>query len=130
MIVLDASAAVAALIDDEGGATARLHMAAATQRHAPHVLDLEVANALRKLALRARISGELASAALAHFRRIDITRYPHEPLLDRIWELRHQVTPYDAVYIALAETLDVPLVTFDGRLAAAPGITCEVALLG
>lgn len=129
MIVLDASAAVAALVDENEGARARQRIVAAAQCHAPYLLDLEVANALRKLAARQRITEELAASGLEQFRRLDITRYPHEPFLTRIWELRHHLSSYDAAYVALAEALDAPLITFDARLADAPSHGCTIDLL-
>jgi predicted nucleic acid-binding protein len=72
---------------------------------------------------------ELAAAALEDLAALDISRYEHEPLLSRVWELGENVTAYDAVYLALAELLDAPLLTLDGRLATAPGHAATVELL-
>ena len=84
---------------------------------------------LRRYVAAGSIGAEIAVAALDDLAALDITRYAHEPFLDRIWELRDNVTAYDAVYLALAEVLDSPLVTFDGRLAAAPGHFATVDLI-
>jgi predicted nucleic acid-binding protein len=74
-------------------------------------------------------TGELAAAALEDLAALDIARYEHEPLLSRVWELRENVTAYDAVYLALAELLDAPLLTFDAHLATAPGHAATIELL-
>jgi predicted nucleic acid-binding protein len=84
---------------------------------------------LARYAATDAVGPDLAAAALEDLAALDIARYEHEPLLGRVWELRHTVTAYDAVYLALAEVLDAPLVTFDRRLAAAPGHTARVELL-
>jgi len=89
--------------------------------HSPHVLDVEVASALRKLVGRGELRGAAARRALNDLAELDIARYPHVGLLDRIWELRSVLTPYDAAYIALAELLDATLVTTDARLARSHG---------
>jgi predicted nucleic acid-binding protein len=78
---------------------------------------------------RAQLTAKDAMAALRSLRELEVERYPHVPLLARCWELRENVTAYDASYIALAEALGVPLLTADARLANAPGIRCEVELL-
>ena len=88
--------------------------------HAPHLLDIEFLHALRRLTLRGELSDDRAHDARVDFADLALVRYPHEQLADRVWELRRNVTAYDGVFVALAETLDVPLVTCDARLAAAP----------
>ena len=88
--------------------------------HAPHLLDVEVAQALRHYAARDEISAARGQSLIDLLGRLPITRYPHDSLLDRIWSLRHNLTAYDAAYVALAEALDARLVTADERLAAAP----------
>ena len=130
MIVLDASAAVDHVLrlDAFERIAARLATPAETI-HAPHLIDLEVAGALRRLVLRGTVDDERRQLGLHDFADLVITRYPARGLLDRIWELRANVTVFDAAYIALAEALDAPLVTTDVRLAAAPGHRAKVELL-
>jgi predicted nucleic acid-binding protein len=96
---------------------------------APHLIDSEVTHVLRRLVASGRLSPRQGDAALDGFRQLIIRRRPVTHLLDRMWELRHNVSGYDATYVALAETLDVPLVTTDRRLAGAPGIRCEVEII-
>lgn len=126
MIVVDSSVAVAALIGNtaaqEGIATQRLA--------APHLIDAEVAHALRGLVLGGLITESDAVAALQLWSRLAISRLPMAPLLGRIWELRANLTAYDAACVAAAEALDAPLVTADARLAAAPGLRCRTRLIG
>jgi predicted nucleic acid-binding protein len=88
---------------------------------APHLLDIEVAHVLRRYERQNDLTSARAREALADLSDFPITRYSHEPLLERIWELRHSMTAYDAAYVALAEALDVPLVTCDARLGRAHG---------
>jgi len=93
---------------------------------APQILKAEAVSALRGLLLRGVISEPAARRAVDRVRRIDTASHPIEPLLSRVWELRDNLTVYDGWYVALAERLDVPLYTTDGRLAAAPGPQCEI----
>ncbi len=96
----------------------------------PHLLDVEVLNVLRHQTLRGVLAEERGATALQDLENINMTRYPHAPLLGRIWNLRKNVTAYDAAYVALAEALDAPLVTRDARLAQAPGHRAMVELYG
>ena len=96
---------------------------------APDVIDLEFANTLRKLVLRQKLSAEIASRYLREWAANDLTRCPHTVLLPRIWQLRNNITPYDASYVALAEALGIPLATADRRLARAAAEHCEVVLI-
>lgn len=121
MIVLDSSAAVDYLASREPREWVDEHVQRDPDVHAPHLLDVEVASGLRRLVMNRELSARAAAAALEDLGDLDVARYAHLELLDRIWELRAHVTPYDAVYVALAEVLDATLVTTDGRLARAHG---------
>jgi predicted nucleic acid-binding protein len=89
--------------------------------HAPHLLDVEFQHALRRLVVGRAISEDRAADVRTDFSDLSIVRYPHVSLADRMWELRNNVTAYDAAFLALAEVLAIPLVTCDARLARAPG---------
>ena len=97
---------------------------------APHVIDLELLQALRGLVRGRQITPEQAEDVRADFGVLSITRYVHGGLVDRIWELRHNLTAYDAAYVALAEILDCPLVTSDAGMAKASGHRADVELYG
>jgi predicted nucleic acid-binding protein len=97
--------------------------------HVPHLADIEVAQALRRYAREGELKPQEAVVALEDFRALDIQRHAHEPLLSRIWELRMNLSAYDAVYVALAEALETRLLTCDGRLARAPGLKQRVELV-
>ena len=96
--------------------------------HAPHLLDVEVAHALRRLAISRAISVVRAEEALADLGAMRVRRYPHAWLLPRMWQLRSNMSAFDAAYVALAETLDASLVTADGALARAPGHAAKIEL--
>jgi predicted nucleic acid-binding protein len=123
LIVLDASALVDRLLDREPKASwvAERLLQSGGIPHAPHLIDIEVLSAIRRLALHGHASSERAALALHDLGTLRLQRYPHLPLLDRIWELRDNLTAADAAYIALAEALDAPLVTTDASLASVPG---------
>jgi predicted nucleic acid-binding protein len=97
--------------------------------HAPHLIDIEVAQVLRRYAIAGEAAEERCRAALADLADLPLTRYPHDFLLPRVWELRGNLTAYDAVYVSLAEALDAPLVTRDQRLANAPGHRARIELV-
>jgi predicted nucleic acid-binding protein len=129
MIVLDASAAVDWLLQTSAGQNIEKRIYSRNETlHAPDLLDLEVAQVLRRLALQGVVSVHRAAEAVSDLLDIRITRYPHLVLLPRIWQFRHNLSAYDAAYIALAETLGAALVTRDARLASASGHTAAVEL--
>lgn len=125
MIVLDASAALSGLLN-RGSARESL---ASEQLHAPHLIDSEVASGLRRQVFSGRIATEDGWAALDAWRRLGLTRYAAPGLLGRIWELRDNLTAYDAGYVALAESLECSLVTADARISRAPGLRCPVTVV-
>lgn len=129
MIVADASALLEMLWRRPAGDRLNLRLRDSSDSvHVPHLTDLEVVNALRTLAAPGAGAGA-ASDALDRYRALRLWRHPHEPLIDRIWELRHNLSAYDASYVALAERLDAPLFTCDRRLARAPGHAARIELL-
>ncbi len=125
MIVVDASAAVLALLND---GDARRSLAAETVV-VPHLADSEVTHAIRAQVLRGRVGDDDARRTLARWARLGLRRFAVVGLLARIWELRENLTAYDATYVALAEALACELVTADFRLAQAPGPTCPITVV-
>jgi predicted nucleic acid-binding protein len=125
VIVIDASAFIDA-VDGRPEVRERL---SGEDLHAPHLLDVEVASALRRLVAGARFHLDAAERAIAILEESDIKRYPHHLLLRSAWSLRDTLSAYDAMYAALAATLDVPLVTTDRKLAAAHHLPCSVEVL-
>lgn len=128
MLVVDTSAVLEAITarDPASGLVERL--AEDGDLHGPHLLDTELLHALRRMSLRNQISDERAEDALSDFAELALVRYRHQPFNDRVWELRHNITAYDATFIALAEALSAPLITCDARLAAAPGHSATIEL--
>jgi predicted nucleic acid-binding protein len=130
VIVLDASALVELVLGTAAGRTIATRIAdPALGLHVPHLADVEVAQALRRYARDGELDAADAAVALEDLRSLDLQRHAHEPLLDRVWELRKNLSAYDAVYVALAEVLDTVLLTCDGRLARAPGLARRVELV-
>ncbi len=130
MIVVDASALLELLLNTPAAERVAVRVFAPNETlHAPHLVDLEVAQVLRRYALSRALSGQRGEQALQDLSDLPLTRYPHEFLLARIWQLRHRVTAYDAAYLALAESLEAPLLTRDARLARASGHRAEVELI-
>lgn len=125
MIVVDASAAVLGLLND-GDARAVL---AGQPVVSPHLADSEVAHALRSQVLRGTIATSAAERALEVWAHLGLQRVGVTGLLDRIWQLRDNLSAYDASYVAVAEALEVPLVTADARLARAPGPRCPITVV-
>jgi predicted nucleic acid-binding protein len=129
MIVLDASAAIDWLLQTSAGQHIDKRIYSHNESlHAPHLLDLEVTQVLRRLASQGVISAHRADEAIRDLLDLRITRYPHQLLLPRIWQLRHNFSAYDAAYIVLAEKLRAALVTRDARLASASGHAASVEL--
>jgi predicted nucleic acid-binding protein len=120
VLIVDTSALVAALLEDPRPFTL-LDRLSGEEFHAPHLVDVEFTHALRRLLATGQLTPDRAARGRTDFADLAIVRYPHTPLLDRMWELRENLTAYDAAYVALSEALDAPLVTADARLAAAPG---------
>jgi len=125
VIVIDASAAILGLLND-GEARSTLREGAVA---CPHLADSEVAHALRSQVLRGDLQADDAWRAVETWARLGIERIGVQGLLPRIWELRGNVSAYDATYVAVAEALEAPLVTADGRLARAPGPRCSITVV-
>ncbi len=125
MIVIDASAALSALLNN-GPARRSI---AGEQLHVPHLIDSEVANGLRRRVAGRQVSASAGWTALNVLQRLGMTRYPTFPVLERVWELRQNVSAYDAAYVALAEELDCTLLTADARLSRASGIYCPITVV-
>jgi len=129
MIVLDVSAAVDWLLQTSSGQNIEKRIYSRNETlHAPHLLDLEVTQVLRRLALQGIVSVNRAGQAVHDLLDLRITRYPHVVLGPRIWQLRHNFSAYDAAYIVVAEKLGATLVTRDARLASASGHAAPVEL--
>ena len=130
MIVLDASVLVELLLDTPIGQAVATRVAdPAVGLHVPHLADIEVAQALRRYVRDGELGAADAADAFENLRALDLHRHAHEPLLDRVWTLRENLSAYDAVYVALAEVLGTRLLTCDGRLARAPGMARRVELI-
>jgi predicted nucleic acid-binding protein len=129
MIVLDASAAIDWLLQTSAGGRieARVYLHGESL-HSPHLLDLEVTEVVRRLSGEGVISSPRADQAIEDLQDLPVTRYPHFVFIPRIWQLRHNLSAYDAAYVALAEELDATLVTRDARLASVPGLAAEIEL--
>lgn len=125
MIVVDASAALSALLND-GQARQLLRR---ERLHAPHLIDSEIASALRRQVQHSRVTPSDGWNALDAWRRIALTRYPVIALLDRVWELRDTLSAYDASYVAVAEKLDCALVTADSRLSSTALQRCPITVV-
>lgn len=130
MIVLDASTVIELLLGSASGRKVAKRIANADESlHAPQLMDIEVAQVMRRYCIAGKLDATRAAQAIDDLQALDLHRYPHEPLLPRIWQLRDNLTAYDAAYVALAEALRAPLLTFDARLAAAPGNHARVKRL-
>lgn len=126
MIVVDASVLIEVLVTDDDDADRFRERLYGEELAAPGVIDLEVVSFLRRAARAGRLDARRSAQALADLGAFPLQRVPHLPLLGRVWELRDNVSAYDACYVALAEAIGAALLTLDGRLSRAPGIRCEV----
>lgn len=129
VIVVDASVLASALLDDgRAGDEARSRLRD-EQLAAPDVILLEIASVIRRQLAAGKADARRAALAMQDLVDVPLQLAPHRALLPRVWELRDNLTPYDAAYVALAERLDAALVTADGRLRRAPGLRCAVEVL-
>ena len=130
MIVVDASAVIETLLQSQAApAIERILFREGETLHAPHLLDVEVAQVIRRYEASGDIDAARGRATMADLSDFPVQRYPHDELLPRVWDLRKNVTAYDAVYVALAEALDATLVTRDRRLAKAIGAYVRVEVV-
>jgi predicted nucleic acid-binding protein len=130
LIVIDASAVLEVLLRTSVAGRVQQRLFGRDETlHAPHLIDVEVTQVMRRYATLGDADAERCRAALADLMDLPLVRYPHDFLLPRVWELRNNLTAYDAVYVALAEALDAPLLTRDQRLANAPGHSARIELV-
>jgi predicted nucleic acid-binding protein len=128
--VVDASALLEVLLRTPAAARLERRLLAPGQTLcAPHLIDLEITQALRRYLAARQLTPVRAAEALQDLEDFPLLRYPHQPFLARIWELRHNFTAYDAAYVVLAEALEAALVTRDRALAAAPGHRARVEVV-
>jgi predicted nucleic acid-binding protein len=128
VLVADTSAVIAVLTGHPPAIELTERLGGDDDLSAPHLLDVELLHALRRLVLGGQLNEDRAADARSDFAALAITRYEHTVVADRVWELRHGLTAYDATFVALAELLEAPLVTCDARLARAPGHRATVEL--
>lgn len=126
MLILDTSAAIHALLHRPGNPDLLRRLAAEPILGAPHLIDIEVLHALRRMVRMGEITEDQAADVRTDFDDLPLVRYPHTGVADRIWALRHNLTAYDAAYVALAEMIDCPVITSDERLAKVSGHSARV----
>jgi predicted nucleic acid-binding protein len=126
-VVCDASVIVAALLDSGPDGQWAVGRLTGVDLHAPTLVHYECANVIRRLELAGTVGADQAALAYADLLDLNVTLWPYEVLGGRIWQLRQNLTSYDAAYVALAETLTATLVTLDQRIARSPGIECAIA---
>jgi len=130
LIVVDASAALELLLRTEKGLKAQERVLdSAESLHAPHLIDIEVSQTLRRLVILKEITAARGKQALEDHVALHIKRAEHKDLLERIWSLRDSITAYDAAYVVLAEILDCPLITCDAKLARSHGHKARIELI-
>jgi predicted nucleic acid-binding protein len=130
VIVLDASAAVEWLLQSSAGQRIENRIYSRNESlHAPHLLDVEVSQVLRRLVRDKIVAEDRAGEAIEDLRDLRVARYPHSVMLPRIWQLRQTLSAYDAAYVALAEALDAPLLTCDARIASASSHCAKVEVV-
>jgi predicted nucleic acid-binding protein len=128
VLVVDTSAVIAALAGRPRIAALRRRLGTDGDLHAPHLIDVELIHALRRLVRRGDLSEDRAEDCRSDYADLTIIRYSHQALADRMWELRKNLTAHDAAFVALSEALAVPLVTCDARLVEASGHRADVHL--
>jgi predicted nucleic acid-binding protein len=126
VLVVDTSAVLASLAARDPAPALIERLAQDGDLHGPHLIDTEILHALHLMTIAGTLSDDRAADARNDFAELALVRYPHQPLSDRVWALRHNLTAYDATFVALAEALGIPLVTCDARLASAPGHRAKV----
>lgn len=127
-VVVDASVVVAALVAlGPYGVWAEQHLRSG-DLVAPHSMPAEVTNVIRRIERTGNLSSEMASLAIRDLAGMPVGLYPFEPFVGRVWALRNSVSAYDAWYVAVAESIEAPLLTLDRRLASAPGPTCSFVI--
>lgn len=127
-LVVDATVVVAALVDSGPEGTWAEQILMDEPLMAPHLMPVEVANIFRRAAVSGDFSSEVATLAHGDLMRLRVQLFPYEPIAERAWELRENITMYDSWYVALAEAVDSPLATLDRRLSRSPGTGCEFTL--
>lgn len=130
MIVVDSSVIIEVLLRTESASRIEDRILVPGETlHSPHLLDVEVAQVLRRYYNTGEIDADRGQEAISDLADFPLTRYPHDLFLPRIWQLRHNLTAYDAVYVVLAEVLPAPLLTRDKHLASAPGHVADIELI-
>ena len=129
MVVVDAGVLAEILTDAPNAPRVALMVEAEPVQAAPHLIDAEVLAVIQRRHSRGQLDATGATQAVDGLRRWPATRWSHRPFLERAWDLRHNVRAYDAMYVALAEFLQAPLLTMDRALARAPGLRCEIQVL-
>ena len=131
MIIVDASALLEFLLQTPLGTRVEARLFRDQDEfHLPHLADVEVTQGLRRLVRTGEVSGDRAADVMADLADFDLHRHPHLDFLTRAWKLRDNLTAYDAMYIALGEALDAPIVTCDAPLAKAPGHRAHIEVIG
>jgi predicted nucleic acid-binding protein len=130
VIVVDASALLEFLLQTSLGERVEARLFREDDElHAPHLVDVEITQGLRRLVRTGEVSSGRADDAIADLTDLDLHRHPHLDLLGRVWKLRDNISAYDAVYVALAEAMDAPIVTCDGPLAKSPGHRARIEVI-